>query len=57
MKFRVSGKFKKGEEFHTFTKEISAETENAAVKKTYSLLGSNYRCKKNLIKINNIEEI
>ncbi len=57
MKFKITGKFKKGEEFHKFSKEISAETKNAAIKKIQSLLGSNYKCKKNLVKIKEVEEI
>ncbi len=57
MKFKISGKFKKGESFHKFSKEITAKTKNEAAKIMQSLLGSNYKCKKNVVKIENIEEI
>ncbi len=57
MNFKITGKFKKGKRYHNFTKEISAKTKNAATNKICSLLGSNYKCKKNLVKIDNIEEI
>ena len=39
-----------------FTKTVSAKSKNEAEHKICSVIGSNYGCKRNLIKINSIEE-
>ena len=57
MKFKISGKFKKGNIYQKFSKEIVANSKNEAINKMQSLLGSNYKCKKNVIKIEEVEEI
>ena len=57
MEFMVKGSYKKGNQIKKFTKKISAKTKNSAKEKVFSILGSNYKCKRNLIKIESIEEI
>ncbi len=57
MEFIVKGKFKKGDSFKKFTKKISAKSKNFAIEKAFSLLGSNYKCKRSLIKIESVEEV
>ena len=53
----VKGFFKIGKEWKKFTKVVSAHNEKFAVEKTYSILGSNHKVKRNLIKIEEVEEI
>jgi len=57
MEFIVKGSYKKGKQVKKFTKKVSAKTKNFAKEKVFSVLGSNYKCKRNLIKIESIEEI
>ncbi len=57
MDFIVKGSFKAGMNWEHFTKEISGETKNSALKNVYSILGSKHRAKKNFIKITSIEEV
>uniref|UniRef100_A0A7C3UCR7 Large ribosomal subunit protein eL20 n=1 Tax=Geoglobus ahangari TaxID=113653 RepID=A0A7C3UCR7_9EURY len=54
MKFEVSGKFRIGMTWTKFKKVVEAHNEKFAIEKTYSLLGSNHKVKRNLIKIENI---
>lgn len=57
MKYLIKGKFKVSGVFQKFTKTISAKTKRHAIEKLYSIIGSNYKCKRNLIKIESIEEL
>lgn len=57
MFFEVKGKFRKAKKWQPFTKKIEAQNERMAVEKTYSLIGSNHKIKRNLIEINNIGQI
>ena len=56
MKFEVSGKFRNGMIWTKFKKVVEAHNEKFAIEKTYSLLGSNHKVKRNLIKIENIRK-
>ena len=55
MKFSVSGliTLKGGEK--KFNKQIEAESNAAAVEKTYALFGSNNRVKRTMVKIEKVE--
>ncbi len=57
MDFMVKGLFKAGKKWERFTRRISSPSKNAALEKTYSLFGSEHRCKRNQIKIESIEEV
>ncbi|MCD6575809.1 MAG: 50S ribosomal protein L18a [Nanoarchaeota archaeon] len=57
MEFLIKGQFKKGDSFQKFSKKVSADTKTLAIHKVYSILGSNYKCKRNLIKIESVEEV
>ncbi|MEF8873457.1 MAG: 50S ribosomal protein L18Ae [Candidatus Thermoplasmatota archaeon] len=57
---RVMGKFRMGKrkgEFQRFSKEVVSETEEEAIEKIYSLLGSKHRTKRTNIKIYATEEV
>jgi len=56
MKFEVSGKFRNGMVWTKFTKVVEAHNEKFAIEKTYSLLGSNHKVKRNLIKIESVRK-
>ncbi len=57
MIFEVKGKFRKAKKWKSFTKKVEAQNERMAVEKTYSLIGSNHKVKRNLIEINNIGQV
>ncbi|AIY90599.1 50S ribosomal protein L18Ae [Geoglobus acetivorans] len=54
MRFEVSGKFRNGMVWMPFKKVVEAHNERFAVEKVYSLIGSNHKVKRNLIKIENV---
>ena len=56
--FRVIGSYSpKGKKWYRFTKDIVAEDKRNAIEKSYSLLGSKYGIKRNLIIIKEVKEI
>jgi len=55
--FEVEGKFKNLEGWAPFKKTIEAENENVAKEKIYSLIGSNHKIKRNLIKIDVVKKV
>jgi len=56
MNFIVKGNFKAGNKWETFTKKITTLNKNLASEKTLSLIGSEHRLRRSLIKINSIDE-
>lgn len=56
MIFEVEGKYKVNG-WMPFRKRIEAINERMAVEKTYSLIGSNHKVKRNLIRIENIRKV
>jgi len=56
MIFEVEGKYKVNG-WMPFRKRIEAVNERMAVEKTYSLIGSNHKVKRNLIRIENIRKV
>ncbi|MFH0885279.1 MAG: 50S ribosomal protein L18Ae [Candidatus Micrarchaeota archaeon] len=56
-KFNVSGKITLGSEVRAFSKEVEAETENAAKHRAYALFGSTNGVKRNKIKIEKVEKV
>jgi ribosomal protein L20A (L18A) len=56
-KYNVSGKITLGSEERAFTKEVEAETENAARHRAYALFGSVNGVKRNKIKIDKVEKV
>uniref|UniRef100_A0A7C2SQM4 Large ribosomal subunit protein eL20 n=1 Tax=Archaeoglobus fulgidus TaxID=2234 RepID=A0A7C2SQM4_ARCFL len=56
MKFEVRGAFKTLEGWQKFRKVVEAKNEKYALEKVYSLLGSNHKVKRNLIKIEEVKQ-
>ncbi len=56
MNFIVKGILKSGNKWEPFTKKIATLSKKQASEKTFSLIGSEHRLKRNQIKINSIEE-
>lgn len=56
MDFIVKGNFKAGEKWERFKKKVTSGNKNSALEKVYSLIGSEHGLKRNLIKIESIEE-
>jgi len=56
MNFIVKGNFKAGQKWEQFTKKITTLNKNLALEKTFSLLGSEHRLRRRLIKINSVDE-
>ena len=52
----VEGIFKMGDRWQKFRKEVEAKSEEEAVEKVYSLLGSNHHTKRIHIKIAKVEK-
>lgn len=55
--FRIKGSFRKSNSKLNFTKEIKASSESRAVEIIYSDLGSRHRVKRNMITLDEVEEI
>lgn len=55
--FRMKGWFEKKGQKMEFTKEMLADTEDRAVERLYSDIGSKHGVKRNLINITNVKEI
>jgi large subunit ribosomal protein LX len=55
--FEVRGKFKNAGTWTPFKKIVEAHNEKFAVEKTYSLLGSNHKVRRNLIKIESVRKV
>jgi large subunit ribosomal protein LX len=55
--FKVKGEFLMRDTMSPFNREIEAEDKDAAYEKIVSLIGSEHRCKRNKIKIEQIVEI
>jgi len=56
MNFIVKGNFKAGHKWETFTKKITTLNKNLASEKVFSLIGSEHRLRRSLIKISSVEE-
>ena len=57
MKFEVEGVFKNANQWQKFKKVVEAHNEKFAIEKVYSLLGSNHKVKRHLIKIKSVRVI
>ncbi len=57
MKYEISGKFKILRGWMKFKKVVEAHNEKFALEKVYSLIGSNHKVKRHLIKIENIRKV
>ncbi len=55
--FRVKGEFLMRDTMSPFNREIEAENKDDAHEKIVSLIGSEHRCKRNKIKIEDIVEV
>ncbi|KXB06909.1 hypothetical protein AKJ51_02515 [candidate division MSBL1 archaeon SCGC-AAA382A20] len=55
--FRIDGSFVKNKQKTEFIKEVPANSKDRALERLYSELGSKHAVKRNLIQINDIEEI
>lgn len=55
-RFKVEGEFKAGRRWERFTKEVSSLNEKNAVEEVYSLIGSKHCLKRNLVRINAVQE-
>ena len=56
-RFEVVGSFKAGIEWERFTKVVECENEKNAVEKVMSIVGSNHKLNRNLIKIREVLEV
>jgi large subunit ribosomal protein LX len=56
MNFIVKGTFKAGQKYEPFTKKITTLNKNLASEKVFSLIGSEHRLRRGLIKIVSVEE-
>ncbi|WP_456468342.1 50S ribosomal protein L18Ae [Archaeoglobus sp.] len=57
MKFEVTGMFRTSEGWQNFKKVVDAHNERFAVEKIYSLIGSNHKVKRHLIKIEEVKQV
>ncbi|MEM2874826.1 MAG: 50S ribosomal protein L18Ae [Candidatus Hadarchaeales archaeon] len=55
--YRIRGWFRQGLDLQRFTKEVPALSESQALERTYSLIGSRHKVKRNQINIEEIVEI
>ena len=55
--YRVKGTFVMGDEYHKFTKEYKATSEENVQEKIYARFGSKHGINRNQISIDSIEEI
>jgi large subunit ribosomal protein LX len=55
-KYIVTGKFKAGNKWENFTKNITSQNENNARGKVYSLIGSEHGLKRNLIRLESVNK-
>jgi large subunit ribosomal protein LX len=55
--YEVRGFFKIGNQWKKFRKIVDAHNEKFAVEKTYSILGSNHKVRRNMIKIEKVEKV
>ena len=55
--YRVKGTFVMGDEYHKFTKEYKATSEDDVTEKIYARFGSKHGINRNQISIDSIEEI
>ena len=55
--FEIIGKYWKKKEEYDIQTVVSAETENYAIEKVYSLIGSRHRVKRNKINILEVKKI
>ncbi len=57
MIFEISGEFKTQGGWQKFRKLVEAHNERFAVEKVYSLIGSNHKVKRHLIRIKSIKRV
>jgi len=57
MDYIISGSFRMGGRTRSFLREESAESEEKVREKIYTLFGSEHKCKRHWIKINDIKAL
>ncbi len=57
MKFEIAGRFKTSEGWQPFKKVVDANTERFAIEKVYSLIGSNHKVKRHLVRIDEVKQV
>ena len=57
MKFEITGAFKTLEGWQKFRKTVEANNEKYAIEKVYSLIGSNHKVQRHLIKIEDVKQV
>lgn len=55
--FRITGKFRMGENMQPFTKEYQAISKENVIEKIYADIGSKHKVKRGKIKIKEVKEI
>ncbi|MCS7143543.1 MAG: 50S ribosomal protein L18Ae [Archaeoglobaceae archaeon] len=55
--FEIKGSFKDLDGWKKFRKVVKAESEKLAVEKLMSIIGSNHKVKRNLIKVEEIKKV
>jgi large subunit ribosomal protein LX len=56
-KFEIEGSFKIGENWKPYTKVIEAPNQNQAVERTFCVIGSKHRLKRNYITIKTVKVV
>ncbi len=57
MRFEVAGMFRTSEGWQKFRKVVDAHNEKFAIEKIYSLIGSNHKVKRHLVKIEEVKQV
>jgi len=57
VRYEISGEFKTMEGWQKFKKIIEAKTEKYAIEKIFSLIGSNHKIKRHMIKIKEVRKV
>lgn len=57
MNFIAKGSFKAGHDWVNFKKTVTSQNKKNAMDKTFSLIGSEHRLKRYLIKLESVEEV
>ncbi|UCF08957.1 MAG: 50S ribosomal protein L18a [Thermoplasmata archaeon] len=55
--YRVSGRFKMGDRWQDFTKEVAGEDDERVKEVVFSILGSKHRVRRSKIQITDVKEI
>jgi large subunit ribosomal protein LX len=55
MMYEVKGSFRIGDKYQPFNIKVNAVSENTALERVYSKIGSNHNCKRRFIKVESVQ--